>query len=480
MIINWCDWLKIINVKFNDVRKQIERVKHRYIILYGGRGSSKSDFTAKYLIYRCLTDKYFRFILVRNTYATIKDSQYQTLKDIIIDLGLGELFEFKLQPLEIHCINGNKFIARGCDDTTKLKSIKDPTGCWYEEDIPNENDFITITTSIRTQKADHLFEIFTINPEVDGDFTEHWFWKKFFINEQSKSFESSIIEEIEGEKVELKYLVNHSTYHDNRWLPNEFKSFLEALKRQDPYYYTIYTLGEWGNRITGGNFYKAFDRGMNVLDNEYDEGKSLHISFDFNVNPYMTCTIWQLTNDFAYNIGEIAAEYPKNTTQGICNEIKRRYPNHKSGMFIYGDPAGRHEDTRTERGHNDYTIIEHELRDYKPVVKVASSAPSVEMRGRWINAVFANERNVKAWIGSNSPLLISDLMNGKEAADGTKFKQKVKDPKTGVTFEKYHHFSDNLDYLLTAVFKNDFENFQRGGSAFKPIIAPRFKRAENY
>ena len=122
MVLNWCDWLEIINPAFDDIRERIEKVKPRYVILYGGRGSSKSDFTAKYLIYKCLTDNYFRGILVRNTYNTIKDSQYQTIKDIIFDLGLQDLFEFKLNPLEIHCLNGNRFLARGCDDTSKLKS----------------------------------------------------------------------------------------------------------------------------------------------------------------------------------------------------------------------------------------------------------------------------------------------------------------------------------------------------------------------
>ncbi len=151
--VQWCEWTKIINYSFDEVRKKINQFKYRYIILYGGRGSSKSDFIAKYLIFRCITDKYFRFVLVRNTYNVIKDSQYQTIKDIIVDLGLTELFEFKLNPLEIHCTNGNRFLARGCDDTTKLKSIKDPSGAWYEEDIPSEGDFITITTSIRTGKA---------------------------------------------------------------------------------------------------------------------------------------------------------------------------------------------------------------------------------------------------------------------------------------------------------------------------------------
>lgn len=475
-IVEWCDWKKIINTAFDEVRKQIDKFRYRYIILYGGRGSSKSDFITKYLIYRCLTDTYFRFILIRNTYNTIKDSQYQSLKDIIVDLGLSELFEFKLNPLEIHCINGNRFLARGCDDTTRLKSVKDPTGAWYEEDIPSESDFITITTSIRTGKADQLMEIFTINPEVEGDYQDHWFWKKFFKGQSKKTFESSIKQELDGETVELKYMAHWSDYTFNRWLPPEFKAFLEALKKQDPYYWTIYCLGEWGNRITGGAFYKAFNRGLTVTKTEYNPSMPLHISFDFNVNPYMTATIWQISNNMVYNIGEIAAVSPKNTTQGVCTEIKNRYPQHQSGMFIYGDPAGKAQDTRMEKGHNDFTIIEHELKDFKPSVRVATSAPSVVMRGKWINALLADLRPIKVFISEESPLFIADLLNLKEAADGTKFKQKVKDEKTGVAYEKYGHFTDGMDYFLCQAFNTDYLDFQKGGAGGKPIITPRFTR----
>lgn len=472
MIVQWCDWSKLINKSFEHLIHNTDR----YLIMYGGRGSSKSMFETDRSIYQCLSHKYFRCVLVRNTYATIKDSQYQSLVDRINQLGLSSLFEFKLQPLEINCKNGNKFLARGCDDTTKLKSIKDPTKVWYEEDIPSESDFITITTSIRDRKADLLQEVFTINPEVEGDYQENWFWKKFFLGHSEKSFSSSFKEMIGGKQVELKYTVHHSTYNDNKWITEGFIVFLLNLKKQDPYYYTIYCLGEWGNRITGGNFYKAFNRGLTVTKTEYDPSKALHITFDFNTKPYMTCSIWQLSNYSAYNLGEIATTYPKNTTLGICREFIEQYSQHTAGLFIYGDPAGQAADTKMEVGHNNFTIIEEQLRQYSPSMRVANVAPSVSMRGKWINAIFADLRNIKVFISEDSPLLIADLMNLKEAADGTKFKQKVKDKITEVTYEKYGHFTDGMDYFLCEAFYQDYEDMQRGGqTGFKPVFSPTIR-----
>lgn len=472
MVVQWCDWSSLVNKSFEHLIDNADR----YLIMYGGRGSSKSMFETDRNIYQCLTHKYFRCVLVRNTYATIKDSQYQSLVDRINQLGLSSLFEFKLQPLEINCKNGNKFLARGCDDTTKLKSIKDPTKVWYEEDIPSESDFITITTSIRDQKADLLQEVFTINPEVDGDYQENWFWKKFFLGHSEKSFSSSFKEKIGDKEVELKYTVHHSTYHDNRWITEGFIVFLLNLKKQDPYYYTIYCLGEWGNRITGGNFYKAFNRGLTVTKTEYNPSKALHITFDFNTKPYMTCSIWQISNYSAYNLGEIATTYPKNTTLGICREFIEQYPRHQSGLFVYGDPAGQAADTKMEVGHNNFTIIEEQLRQYSPTMRVANVAPSVSMRGKWINAIFADLRDIKIFISEKSPLLIADLMNLKEAADGTKFKQKVKDKITEVTYEKYGHFTDGMDYFLCECFCQDYEDMQRGGqTGFKPLFSPTIR-----
>ncbi len=477
MVIEWCEWPKIINERFNEFRKQVEKIKPRYSILYGGRGSSKSDFTAKYLIWRCLTDSFFRFILIRQNYNTIKDSQYQNLKDTIYDLGLERLFEFKLQPLEIVCINGNSFIARGCDDTSKLKSVKDPTGVWWEEDIPSESDFITVTTSIRTEKAPHLFEIFTINPEVEGDYRENWFWKRFFKpHEGQLSFEGQTSIKIDNTEVVMPYITMHSTHRDNKYLPMQFRAILEDYKNTNPYYYTIYTLGEWGNKIVGGLAYKNFLRGVHTGRTPYNPDLALHISFDFNTKPYMTLTIWQMYNKFLYQVGEICLKSPNNTTLATCKRFAFEYKDHVNGVFVYGDPAGRQEDTRSEVGFNDYRIIFSELEHFRPENRVDEKAPSVSGRLAFINHVLVNQQLGRAYRGITVQMnedchrTVTDFLNVKEAPDGTKLKTKVKDKETGETYEPYGHTSDSFDYMFIRLFREDYNFFQRGGELAEPII----------
>lgn len=464
IILDWPHWHKLINKKFIPLTK----IRDRYVILYGSRGSSKSDYVAKQLVYNCLTHKYFKCILYRRKYNTIQESSYENIKQTILTLGLEELFTFKIAPLQIVCINGNRFIARGGDDPASLKSIKDPTCVWYEEDIPEEEDFATISLTIRSGKADCLQEYFSINPEVEGDFTENWFWKRFFQQRSELSFRTTLTVEVESRQIEYSVSVHHSIYQDNRWLPDAVKAQIEGYKTTNQYLYSVYAKGLWTRKQTGGNFYKLFDRSRNTGKVTYNHTLPLHISFDFNVQPYMTCTIWQLEKKAARQIDEITLSSPQNRTDNVCREFLRRYSGHVSGLFVYGDPSGMQEDTRTEKGYNDFVVIQRALSKYKPSLRVAKSAPSVVMRGNWINSVFAhNEGGLQVFIGENCSKSISDLMYLKEASDGTKSKTKERDPDTGVSFERYGHCSDSMDYLLCYAFRENFDLYQKGGIANK-------------
>lgn len=463
----WPKWSKLINEKFVPLTQCNDRFK----ILYGSRGSSKSDYVAKQLVFNCLTHKYFKCILYRKTHNTIQESSYENIKQTIEGLGLSELFKFTVNPLGIRCNNGNRFIARGGDDPGKMKSIKDPTCVWYEEDVPDESDFATISLSIRSGKADVLQEYFTINPEIEGDYTENWFWKRFFAGHNELSYRTTTTIEVEGREVTYYATIHHSIYQDNRWLPDEVKAQIENYKFTNPYLYSVYAKGLWTMKETGGNFYKSFARAKNTGDFEYNKNLPLHISFDFNVNPYMTLTIWQINGLIACQIDEICLPSPNNKTEKICDEFKHRYRGHFTGLFVYGDPSGRHEDTRAEHGHNDFTIIQGALHEFKPSMRLFKAAPSVAMRGKWINEVFDHkEGGLTFIIGNKCVNSIADYMYLKEASDGTKAKIKEKNKETGITFERYGHTSDANDYLLCFAFQAEFSKYQHGGASFEYTV----------
>ena len=472
--LTWPKWESMINSKFVDLVTN----EDRYLILYGGRGSSKSNAIAKIMIYRCLTEPYYRMILVRKTYTSIRNSQFKTFKDLVESMGLSALFKFRTQPFEIECVNGNMLIAAGTDEPTKIKSIKDPTGVWYEEDIIDEDAWITITTSIRTTKARFLQEIFTINPEVEGDYRENWFFKRFFDGwwepDMGKLDYESIIKVNFGEReVEMTYTVHHSDHTHNRWLPDEFRAFLMKMREDNPYYYQVYCKGYWGNKVVGGRFYSEFKlklhtsvlahRKASTRYSGYNPEKSLHISYDFNVRPYMTLIICQAIGTNLYVIDEFAAKEPYNNTPAITRMFAKKYSYQKAKVYIYGDPAGRAESTSTEQSSNEFLIIKKILADFNPQLKVDRKHPSVETRGQFMNEIFkTNFSGLRITIDKGCTNMVDDLLYTLEASDGTKFKSRVRDKASGVTYEQRGHFSDALDYLVCRMYVNEWRAYRRG------------------
>jgi hypothetical protein len=222
----------------------------------------------------------------------------------------------------------------------------------------------------------------------------------------------------------------------------------------------------------GGEAYKLFTKERNVIENKeiagvpqlYDPSIPIHLSFDFNVKPYMTCTIHQISGKKDIQIDEITLAHPRNRTEDVCQHFAAKYQKHQSGVFVYGDPNGKREDTRTEKGTNDYIIILRELNKFRPSLRVDDKAPPVAMRISWINAIFSVSFNgLEYFIGSNCVKTIEDYQFGKEDSDGTKLKEEVTDPITKVKYEKYHHITDANDYLLCRAFIADFALYQKGG-----------------
>lgn len=461
MRIEW-NW-DIVNPHF----KPLIGNQNRYLIMYGGRGSSKSDYTAKQLIYNCLTQAHFRCIMIRKIQAKVKESCFRNLKDLIIELGLYELFSFIETPVpRITCKqNGNFFVGAGTDNISSIKSTKDPSCVWWEEDVPDEDDFITVTTSLRTLKAPYIQEIFSINPECEGDYKELWFYKQFFAKHYENdemSFSDEVTMEVDGLSVSVPYTVHHSTHDHNPHLPDQYRAMLMSLRETNPYYYDVYTRGRWGTRIVEGRFYKQFDQTKHTFKGDrYVSNIPLHISFDFNVQPYVSLSIWHIIGNKMICIDEIAAREPNNSTKGLCQLFKDKYHKHEGGLFIYGDATGKAEDTKSEKGHNNFSIIMKELSAFHPQKRVPKANPSVSMRGNFINAIFQNnEQGLSIEINEKCTHLTNDLLFGKQASDGTKFKERAKDKETGISVEKYHHFSDNMDYLVIKAFQEEYNLFK--------------------
>jgi hypothetical protein len=188
----------------------------------------------------------------------------------------------------------------------------------------------------------------------------------------------------------------------------------------------------------------------------------------------MTLLVWQASGKHVKQIDEICPTGKDANTLYAVKRFIDKYRGHEAEIFVYGDPAGNHEDTRSEKGHNDYSIILSELRKagFRVSSRVENKAPSVSMRGLFINEIFSkNYEGITIEIDKLCKNTVADYLYLKKAADGTKEKKKVQDPKTKVSYEKHGHCSDANDYFLCKYFYNEYLKFSKRSSG--QVVVPQ-------
>lgn len=437
-------------------------------LIYGGQaGGGKSFLIAIYCYYMAMNYPGTRGYIARDAgIKKIKESILVTCFDVWNNIKAN--FKFNAQDSFISFPNGSKIVLLDIfhypsdPNFNALGSTEYTFGC-IEEGVTASKKACEILMSRTRYKHDVYTELsptqlITCNPG-EG-------WIK----------EEIILPSLTGElNKNTKFIPATLESNPNKQFKKIYRETLESMS--DEYDKARLLNGDWlAQPRTGGEFYKCFNEKENTIDgSQYDNEKPLHISFDFNVKPYMTLTIWQIEifeeKKIAKQIDEICTESPKNNTSSLCSEFKRLYRRHEAGLFIYGDPSGKHEDTRTEYGHNDYKIISKELEQFKPSFRISRKAPSVVLRGKFINEIFEGRiKNLSIFVSKECKNTILDYNFVKEAEDGTKAKIRFKDPVTKVSFEKYGHTSDANDYFLTSIFAKEFNLYKHGGKGRKTAI----------
>ena len=332
-------------------------------ILWGGRDSGKSHFIAQHLIAMCMGEQYFRCVLIKKTYESIRDSQYQTLKEIIDQWGLSNLFTTTVAPLGVTCVNGNSFLARGCDNPQKIKSIRNPSHAWYEEaDQLDHEDYVVASSSLRSNES-RVREYLSFNPESGGDYRHHWIFKTFFKDHEANMYDGTFASHIDVElpgsrkKARITYRSTHSTYHHNPYCTPERAAKLESYRESYPYYYDVFCLGRWGQRHNESPFLFNFDRAKHTGKTEWDSNHPLHVSFDFNKNP-ICCNVFQFIDGHLYGLESIVL--PNSDIESLCDVIMSRYGD--TLYIVTGDSSGWSRSALVKDDHNYYTAIKERMR----------------------------------------------------------------------------------------------------------------------
>jgi len=178
----------------------------RYLLLYGGGGSGKSEFAARKLFTRCKLEGGHRFLIMRKVRARCRESVIEVVRNIMAEEKLEYRWNDTKRILSFSSIFGvpNQLIFDGLDDPLKIKSIKGITGIWLEEMTEfTKKDFIQIDYRLRGETPSYKQIIGTFNPD---EAVGAWIKEMFF---------DGIPDDFTGPGSFKASFVHHSTIKDN-------------------------------------------------------------------------------------------------------------------------------------------------------------------------------------------------------------------------------------------------------------------------
>lgn len=406
--------------------------------IWGGRDSGKSQHTAMQLMFESIENPNFRCILIKKTFESIKDSQWQTLKDLTDEYELYDLFTFNKSPLEIHGKNGSQFIARGCDDPRKLKSIRNPSHAWIEEGDQLTNDDLTLILTTLRSNDSKVKIYFVFNPELPkriSDKDDFWLYRDWFKGHNNKNFSAAKTFDSDGKKVQIKYRSTWTTYRDNPYVTEVRKAFLEGLKVTNPAYYMPYCLGEWGAAINENPFFYGYNRNKHDRDSAPETGPQdlWLLSFDFNQDP---CTLVVFVRPRPY--GPIAVfdlitanqhtEQGASPLEAVCRIFTRKYIT--SGkclpyfITVTGDASGRAGSADRVAKRDFYDTIARELKISMGQVRVPKANPPHTFSRELINHVLINLKDGLLFFTPECSKLCAEIQTAYPDSDGTLNKAK--------------------------------------------------------
>lgn len=218
---------KVFNKQIYDSLKDYSKFIE---VWYGGASSGKSHGVVQKVVLKSLLNwRYPRKVLwLRKVDRTLKDSIFADALDCLSRWQLLALCKVNNSDRTITLPNKAVFLFKGMDDPEKIKSIKGLSDVVMEEASEfTLDDFTQLTLRLREPKHKNrqLFVMFNPVSKVN------WTYKQWFDPQA----------EIDTNRV----AVHHSTYKDNRFLDEENIRTIENLKKTNPAYYKIYTLGEF-------------------------------------------------------------------------------------------------------------------------------------------------------------------------------------------------------------------------------------------
>ena len=475
----------------------------RNIVLMGGSSSSKSYSVAQFLSILTYWEG-TNHLVMRKVGASIEKTIYTDFKTAINGIeGLAEHCRFKQNSIVFD--NGAKIDFTGLDDSEKIKGISQYKRVFLDElSEYEESDLKQIRLRLRGMEGQQILAAF--NPISE----EHWIKKKWFDLEEWHEVPMELT--IGGEKLppELcrvkavlmnspKMILNHrtgefeehapdtviihSTYLNNFWVVGspdgkygyyDYQAIanFERDRINDPDYFQVYALGEWGHIRTGAEFFPSFNRGTVCGKFPINRDLPIHLCMDSNVLPFVTATMFQKEykpDDVQQvtQIGELPIESPNNSARKAARVIAKhlRGIGYTDKVYLHGDASGKAANTIDDNNRSffDLVIDELEHEGFDVVDCVCDKNPSVATSGEFINAVWDGRvPGVSIRIDDGCVTSIDDYQAVQKDENGAIAKQRVKDPVSKLTYEPHGHCSDTLRYACFDLLRPQYTEFSMG------------------
>lgn len=216
----------------------------------------------------------------------------------------------------------------------------------------------------------------------------------------------------------------------------------------------------------GGEFWKGFNPEKHTGNFPYIPGEPIHISLDNNVNPYVTCSVWQLQNKKRVTqVHEIASKDPNNNAVKAAIQLGEWLARvgHENVIYVYGDPSASARSTIDPNNLSFFDKYIDVLKQlgHKIIDRVKKSMPDIRMSANFINEVYEHELGgFSIRINSTCGVSIEDYYTVKEDDEGKMLKIKRKDPGTNIQYEPYGHFSDTKRYFIITLLAAEFDKWK--------------------
>lgn len=296
---------------YHSVLDDIEAGEHSIFNLPGGRGSAKSSFVGLTITKGVMDDPTgeSNAIIFRAVGETLRDSVYAQILWSIDTLGVTDLWECTVKPMEcVYKPTGAVIKFRGLDDPRKLKSIRPRQGhfryIWFEEycELAGEGFARSVVQSVVRGQGPKPIIFRSFNPPISANA-----WANQAIAAPDK-----------------RALTVHTTYHDvpPEWLGEAFIEEAERLKVVNPRAYEHEYEGKAVG--TGSDVFENLDV-RTITDEEVRKLESIYQGCDFGFSADPTAFIrlaYDRKTETIFLLDEIYSRGLRNTA--LAAEIKKR------------------------------------------------------------------------------------------------------------------------------------------------------------